>query len=305
MKLASVSFHSAPEQIGGAHIPAVAFADWCELFGVHCDLKYGYEDFSKYDGVFFATPPDRTVLELKIPYIVMIHAEFDRYDQDVMDKALAVVVIDQSMKYWPFKNQIYWHPCCRPNYLLKGDEKFDNYKKGTLYAARVSTWKNANTLCSFSNLNLFQEYYGPVTILGAANKKEFGDFIDSSLSNVNRMDRLFRPDDEILRYQQSEFFWDVSGTRYYRMPIKRLNLAAFEAMKYGCIPIVDKNTVPEALHEFVVDFRSMLDAKVYSKALQKVMLSKAESEYFGYYQVREQVEQIIRMFDHGKNYRCF
>lgn len=302
MKIASVSFHSNPNQIGGAHVPAVAFKEWCDILGVKCDLVFGYEDLYKYDAVFFATPPDERALELKIPYVVMIHAEFDKYNSDVMDRALSIVVIDQTMKYWPFLNQIYWHPCCQPKYLLKGDEVFDDYKKGTLYAARVSTWKNANTLAAYSNLNIFQECYGPVTILGKANKSYYGEFVNSSLSNVCRIDRLFNPDEEILRYQQAEFFWDVSGTRDYRLPIKRLNLAAFEAMKYGCIPIVDKNTVPKALHDFVIDFRSMLDNKVYSKALGKVMLSKAETEYFGYYQVQKMVMEIIRTLENGKMY---
>lgn len=305
MKLASVSFHSDPKQIGGAHVPAVAFKEWCDIIGVKCDLVFGYEDYSKYDAIFFATPPDRSVLELKIPYIVMIHAEFDTYDKEVMDKALAVVTIDSSMTFWPFSRQVFWYPCCRPKFLLHGNEEFDMFKKGTLYAARVSTWKNANTLAAYSNLNRFQEMYGPVTIIGTANTPAYGEFVNNAISNVCRIDRLFSPDDEIYLYQQAEYFWDVAGTRKYRLPIKRLNLAAFEAMKFGCIPIVDKNVVPEVMHNITIDFRLLLDERPDVDRIRDQMLKKAYTEYFGYFQVRNMIENILRVFDNGKNYNRF
>ena len=300
MKLASVSFHHLPEQIGGAHIPAVAFKEWCDELGVECDLvcyKQG-QSFEGYDGVFFCTPPALdAIVNIDVPFIVMIHAEFDQFDWRVMNMAKAVVVIDQEDKYWDFNNSIYWHPCCRPSHLLKGDEVFDVQREGVLYAARLSTWKNAAMLVAISEQAGFR-YFGGVTIFGKANNDEYGKFVRSQKhDNVKFVDGIYTHEQLIPHYKSNLMFWDVSGTHDYKIEIKRLNLAAFEAMKYGCIPIVDPRTVPDVINEFAIDYRNLLDVSshYYSHRRTK-MLNLAKTSYFGYEAVKKQVNKIIGEF---------
>lgn len=300
MKLASVSFNCNPEQIGGGHVPAIAFKEWCIFLGHECTLINGNHVpdesyYDKFDGVFFATPPKKGYcVPSKIPYVVMIHAEFDSYDDTIMDGAKAVAVIDQKLNYWKFKNQKYWHPCCSPRHLLTGAEVFRKRKGGLLYAARVSTWKNANTLMALSNINDFQLMYGPISIYGKANNNEFGKLVNGAKSLlVNRVDSLFNPDD--LNYSEYEFFWDVSGTNEYKIKIPRLNLAAFEAMKHGCIPIVDKNAIPESLWNCVIDIGDLFN-NVDLNEIRNNIIDGAKFKYYGFNHVRNQVEEIIKEF---------
>lgn len=301
MKLASVSFHHLPEQIGGAHVPAVAFKEWCGELGVECDLvcyKQG-QSFEGYDGVFFCTPPALDVIiNLDVPFVVMIHAEFDQFDWRVMSLAKAVVMIDPEDRYWDFDNRIYWHPCCRPSHLLKGDEVFSSPPRdGVLYAARLSTWKNSAMLVALSEQDMFQRYLGPVTIFGKANNDEYGKFVRSQKhDHVKFVDGIYTHEQLVPHYKSNLLFWDVSGTHDYRIEIKRLNLAAFEAMKYGCIPIVDPRTVPDAINEFAIDYRELFDGRYYGWHRDK-MLELAKTSYFGYEAVKKQVTKIIEVFN--------
>lgn len=303
MKFASVTFNHLPNQIGGGHVPAVAFKEWCGILGHECDIL----DFSEgnvikgYDAVFYCTPP---LLDTQLPldgapYVVMIHSEFDDYRRSIMDGAKAVIIIDRDDKHWDFNNRIYWHPCCRPKYLLHGGEVFNNDREGTLYAARVSTWKNANTLAAFSNLKHFKNMFGPVKIYGKANNSEFGNFVHSAKQDTLIFDALFTNEELEDEYKSNEWFWDVSGTNEYKLEIKRLNLAAFEAMKFGCIPIVDKDCVPPEIMRFALDFRDVTDilSKWEVRNKRAEMLNAAKTEYFGYNAVKKQVEQIIRVME--------
>ena len=296
MKIASLTSYWEPDKIGGGYIPAVAFKEWCEILGLSCDL-INYKDdpaiIDGYDYVFLSTTDIRiSSRDIKCPYAVMIHAEFDDVNYDLINNAKSVVVIDKPLKYWDFKDQIFWHPCTLPKFLLTGNEFFHPFRKGTLYAARISRWKNANTLLAYSNLNMFQEIYGPVKIIGKANDQMFGNAIYNCLYDAIVLNKTFD-----IHYMETiaslhKYFWDVSGTNTYKIHIKRLNLACFEAMKYGCIPIVNKKAVPEEVHDFCIDFRD-IGARHNTEHMQEIMLNKAKTEYFGYEQVKQQVIKIL------------
>lgn len=297
MKIASVSFSHKPEQIGGAHVPAIAFKKWCDILGYDCDLVHfcdGATDLNSYDAVFFATANIPDGLEIKVPYVVMVHAEFDFYESKIIENARSVIVIDKPMEYWHFEKQIFWHPCTLPENLLKGDEVFEKSKRGTLYAARVSTWKNSIMLGALSNIHNFISEYGPVTIMGKANKNSYGSILDQSTSNVIRIDGIFNLRDIQTHAKLNRYFWDVSGNNDYKLKVKRLNLSAFEAMKQGCVPIVDKDAIPPELHSFCIDYRSVMCGHD-TNALLENMLLKAQTEYFGYHQVKQQVLKIIEV----------
>lgn len=297
MRIASVTSYWEEEKIGGGYIPAVAFRDWCEIFGLSCDIINYKDDPSAiegYDYVFLSTTDIKIrSRDIKCPYAVMIHAEFDDYNHDLINNAVAVAVIDKTLNYWPADNQIFWHPCTLPKFLLTGSENFSPFRKGTLYAARISRWKNANTLLGYSNLQLFQKTYGPVKIIGKANDQVFGNSIYNCLYDAVVVNSTFN-----IHYMETiapiyKYFWDVSGNNNYPINIKRLNLACFEAMKYGCIPIVNMDAVPEEVHDFCIDFRD-IGANHNIEAMRDIMLTKAETEYFGYQQVKHQVFKILK-----------
>ncbi len=292
MKIASITCYNDKDKIGGGYIPAVAFKKWCDILGVDCDLLSYYPgiDLSCYDSVFLATS-DIPFNHNRIPkYVVMIHAEFDIFNRSLMDYAKAVVVIDKDMSYWDFHNQIFWYPCTLPEFLLTGGESFENDRKGTLYAARLSTWKNADVLLAYSNLETFQKDYGPITVYGNANKEYFDTHIRTCTSNANLNIGVYNIADMPDICKQHKYFWDVSGNNKYKLQIKRLNLSAFEAMKYGCIPIVNREAVPDEINEFSVDFRNLHKA---SELNLHKMLKAAKHSYFGYNAVKNQVERII------------
>lgn len=110
MKIASVCFHLGLSEIGGAQIPAIAFAQWARLLGHECevigaDRSVEFEHYrhisgemirhsglgclpdtlKDYDFVFFATPGPMNlpgfdleiIRDITVPFIFMIHGEVD------------------------------------------------------------------------------------------------------------------------------------------------------------------------------------------------------------------------------------
>lgn len=293
-KLASVSFFHEPSQIGGAHVPALAFKGWCDKLGVDCDLiEYNSGSLEGYDGIFFATPPDWTVVKFLIsPFVVMIHAEFDAYDPRVMDKADAVIVIGED--FWDFPKQIHWHPCTNPEHLLTGYEVFSQNKKGLLYAARLTTWKSANVLCALSTQSDFLADFGPIDIYGKANDPQFDYAIRCIDSNVKFHDGIYVRADLMIEYIQKDTYWDVFGKKGYDIHMKRLNLSCYEAMKHGCIPIVNMDNVPSMVKSFCIDHR-FLSSYYDLEFMRRNMLEAAKTEFFGYEQVKVQVKKILEV----------
>jgi hypothetical protein len=301
VKIASVTNHNSNESVGGGYIPAVAFRDWCVILGHECDLIHymdGCIDVinKEYDALFISNPTvEIKACEIDIPYVVMIHAEFDKmYDVAWKDDAKSMITIDKDQTHWQYDEEIFWHPCTLPSLLIKGDEHFKDGKNGTIYAARLSTWKNANTLMAYSNMNIFQDEYGPVHIYGKANNEAFGEFCDSVLSDVERIPMVFDIHDMQRKLKHYKYFWDVSGNLDYTLNIKRLNLAAFEAMKQGCIPIVDKGAIPEELHPYCIDFRDIGNAFA---AKPKDIRDCQDSEYFTYESVKKQIIKILKVLE--------
>jgi len=304
MMILSITDYNNKERIGGGYTPAIAFTKWCHILGHESELltiegkatEADYEQINKADALFIASPTvDIDAFRIKVPYVVMIHAEFDYFrSHHIPNLAKAIVCIDKDKKYWLFNKQLYWHPCTLPEYLLKGDEVFEQNKSGTIYSARLSRWKNAETLFAYSNLELFNRQYGPIDVFGTANDKAFGELLHRQKSNVYWDDRIYDLEDMVNKYPSYSYVWDVSGNNEYNLSIKRLNLIGYEAMKFGCIPIVNKEAVPKELHDFCIDFTE-IDKNHNPHRMREIMLEKAKTEFFGYNQVKKQVEQIIEV----------
>lgn len=294
MKLASVTFHGDKSQVGGAQIPALAFKKWCGIFGISCDYlaSPSIDELCEYTGVFFCTPPNWELVKHIDNYSLMIHTEFDPYSRYVMNKAKSIVCIDSL--YWSYPNSIEWHPCTLPEMLLNGSESFPDWddRAGTIYSARVSTWKNANVLKAYTNLTAFNEIYGPVSIYGKANNSGFGRFVKDTLGCVQHIDSVYDINSMALHHKRHKFFWDVSGSTSYTADIKRLNLSCFEAMKSGCIPIVNMDFVPDEVKDFCIDFREVHKEHDFNSMLRN-MVQGAVDRYYGLAQIRQNVLKII------------
>jgi hypothetical protein len=306
MKIASVTFSGSKEQVGGAQIPALAFKKWCDIFNIECDyLNYNdiwdKRELNNYNSVFFCTPINNTILkecQLTIPFVSMIHAEFDKklVIDDANDKAEAIVVI--GINYWDcFKpKQLYWHPCTLPEYLLTGDEVFNDDKSGLVYAARLSKWKNALMLSALTKYKPFMNIVNHVTIYGEANRAWYEDAIEILDPNWTRVRGIYSINDfeeTRNRFENFKLFWDVCGNKNYKIKIPRINLAAYEAMKFGGIPIVNQINTPESTHPFTIDLNMLENDINIIDYKREYMLAGASYKFYGYNQVKQQVSRII------------
>lgn len=312
MHLASVSFYDERHQVGGAQIPAKAFVKWCVILGIKCDYIawHKLEDktqLNKYDGVFFATPITNTILmqsKLTVPYVAMIHAEFDIAESnfEAMEGGKAVIMIDMDKEYWDYSRQLFWHPCTYPEYLLTVEDVHRMFgltwqRQGLVYAARISTWKNALLLAGLSRYEPFRKNVGPIHVYGKANKNDY-DYHIKLLDPVwTRHDELFSIEnfgETEDRLSEFDLFWDVSGTPEYRLDIKRINLAAVEAMKFGVVPVVDKRSTHPKTHHYTIDINDIHRPR-YMETTRKIMLSGVLGSHMSYTAVKQQVENIIEV----------
>jgi hypothetical protein len=270
----------AREQVGGAQVPAVAFKEWCELLGHTCKLFSAFpgylsddiphpvwrlnnaSELDDFDAVFFSTFGDFDFENMTVPFTFMVHAEFDINDgnQLLINKTsklpLCKFVTVIGLDYWGFEKQKLWYPCCMPEYLIDGTEEAQKNKNGLLYAARISSWKNLDILARLSNDEKFKSFAGEIKVFGAANKSQYYDLVMSNKPDFTIDNSVFSVYDvEQIKERNSQFkyFWDVNGTTEYKIELKRVNLACVEAIKFGCIPIVDFNTIPEFMKHFCID----------------------------------------------------
>lgn len=300
-----VTFHPEPMYIGGAQVPSYAFHEWCEEIGIDsCVIRY--DDVNKMnecDWVFFGTPGRMNSIgeyvfpleRLSVPFAVMIHAEFDKdiYSQfgEFLSHPLRRCVVTIDTDYWNLEKKFYWHPCTLPSYLLKEEHEFDNSNRyGILYAARVSSWKGINKL---SALSLFKDFNESVDYRIDVYGEKTSDFQVED-GNFNWKKKAFSIYDELeteRRNSQYKYFWDVCGTPSYKMPIKRLNLAAVEAIRYGCIPIGDHETIYPYARKFCISLESGFPKDFYSS--QQRMKEEVLKSPMSYESVKSQVIRVI------------
>jgi hypothetical protein len=299
VKIASISLYAKPEQIGGGHIPSIAFKKWCNIKGIDCDVIDLYsinnpDLLNKYDAIFIASPisdDDFDSLNIRKPYAVMVHAEFDLNDHNrkAFEKASVIPVIEEG--YWMFNNEVAWHPCTYPEYLIDGTEIFEPSKQGLIYAARVTQWKNIYELAALSNYEGFMSIVNSVNVYGATNS----DNCEKSLSSMRHNMQWWKHtydinyyDDMKMMYSEYEFYWDVFGRPdKHCIIMKRLNLAAIEALKFGVLPIVDFKTSP--YFPFSLTINNLTNKINVNKDLVDMVMET----HLNYYAVEKQIDKIL------------
>ena len=258
----TICFHGNKDEIGGGQIPAFAFHEWLGIFGI--ESKIGFEIDNDADWLFLATPGrmmEELIKDIEVPFAMMIHAEFDVNIYPSLPKLLKnsncklIVVIGEQ--YWDFDQpQLYWHPCTLPYYLMTEGDNFDNSNRyGLLYSARISKWKGINKLSALSKFKPFLDSVDHrIDVFG----KQTSDFIiePGNYTLVNKGVDIYDKKSICNLYRQYKYFWDVSGSKEYDIKIKRLNLAAIEAMKFGVIPIADGKTAYPFSKKFMIDLEN-------------------------------------------------
>jgi len=320
MRIASFCFNTERSSIGGAQTPAVAFVKWCREFNIDCDLVTNNNNINSdipypvifiddpeflntYDAVYFSTigkfgDSSFYYESLTVPFVVNIHAEFDidlygnpdRVDQ-IMKMATSVIVIGEG--YWPWHNQLLWHPCAQPEYLIDGTEGFDDsYRDGLIYAARLSEWKNAHILAHMSEP--FNYAHGRIHVYGKANDPEYQKNIDFHNPLWEYKEEIFNAYDyEYMKRRNSgyKYIWDVSGSERYKIQILRLNLVAIEGMKFGLIPIAD----PKSAHpkSFYIPIDELLNIHDYPGLREEMLDTLFSNQIYTYHSVKYQFEIIL------------
>lgn len=296
-KINSICFHPKVEQVGGGQIPAYAFQNWCTMLGIHCNVKTEIDN--NCDWMFLATPGEIGSLlpnKIEVPFALMIHAEFDSkiYPAytSLRHHPLCKLVVVIGENYWNTKQpQFYWHPCTLPKYLMTENTTFDNdNRNGLLYAARISKWKGINKLAALSQFNTFMDNVdGIIDVYG----KQTSDFIieKGNYNLKNQRHNVYEYEAMGKIYSKYKYIWDVSGSVDYKIKIKRLNLAAIEAMKFGCVPIADHDTCYEFAKSWVIDLKNGFPFKYYDA--QQRMKEGALNSSISYVEVKIQVQRII------------
>lgn len=333
MKIASFCFHLKKEEVGGAQVPAIAFKKWCDILNVDCDLVGMGDNFSEdipvpiiniedeselneYDAVFFSTPGKITISPFNFDKVtakkaVMFHAEFDNriypaFSECAARKDMKKIVIGK--KYWGFKQELLWYPCCLPEYLLtedivSKDTYFNNEdRSGLIYQARLSSWKNSNMLAFLSKSSNFKESVeNKIDIVGNFNNENYSEFVNDIKPDISIENKIYNGYDfQNKRYLSGyNWFWDVSGTPLYKLNLKRFNLSAVEAMRFGCVPIIKKDSLFFEAQKFSIDYEEIFhNTKLLGNISQnasryhmaEVLLDETE---YNYNSVMKQISNII------------
>lgn len=315
-KIASFCFNTEKENIGGAQVPAVAFKRWCDILNIQCELvtnkkiisEYlpefkiikSAEELNDFDAVFFSTPGKLDFEAIQIPFTVMVHAEFDKnfyadsfYESTKFSNFVTVI----GENYWNFRHQNIWYPCCLPEYLVNDRRVRCDNKDGVVYSARLSTWKNAHLLALLSKDSRFIEKFGEVKIFGKANKSKYSKRINAIDEDINEeIYNGYDIQESRLKFSQYKYFWDVSGNFNYNIKLLRFNLACVEAMKFGCVPIIKPQSVPEKFRDYCINIYDIIDDRKvflsYETLSSSIYNSLLESNY-SFYAVKKQVINIL------------
>jgi len=308
MKLASISFHWKTDSVGGAQLPAASMTAWANRLGVPAHniafTKSGkpskafvqpteglntfptrefYNVVNSYEAAFFATPGpakgpdnyDQYFKSLSIPFVVMIHGEYDlglysaggvgQIVHHPMCQALLVMTED-SMPVWQRhlqpRRMLTFHPCTLPDLLLREDTEWNSgERRGLIYAARLTTVKHAPLLAELTCHDSFMaacdntvDVHGVAPIFHIEKNCEFpnrrwqrfpGFYNVYDVESVRRM------------FASYIFYWEIFGARTHKWRFRRYNLSAVEAITAGCIPIVNPQYAPD--HYRTLSFSPQLD----------------------------------------------
>lgn len=327
-RIASFSFFADKNKIAGDQVPAVAFWKWCQLLDVDCDLVTNANspnwllpwhqienpaELNDYDAVFFSTMSfftfDFTAVE--VPYCVMLHGEYDkimyggdRWCDSVLLNAKCVPVIGKGFWANPSK-EIEWHPCTLPEYLIRDDEKLYmpiNRGNSLIYSARLASSKGWDILAHLSkNKDFMSSVDDTIHVYGSINKKATQEKIEEISPDWTIKNGYSVYDEYAImqRNQKYKFFWDVFYNRKHKIEMKRLNLSAYEAIKSGCIPIVDERTAPELFLKFGLPTIAQISSnhKYLSNISDQTSINLIEwileTKKYSFEGIKSQVEKII------------
>jgi hypothetical protein len=331
MRIAAVSFHWAHEDIGGAQVPAVAFKQWCDIFGIKCDLlgftneyidtmhlrpDFVYLDLEErflsvingYDAVYFCTPGPMNdegsgrfdFSGIKVPYVFHVHGEYDlskMYNPfNVADltnnvSCVGIATIDPRGAFWPFSKPMFpWHPCTLPAYLWKPtDPIIRNNGEGVIYAARIARSKNPYL---FSWMAKRHPHLGPFHMYGIRNKmgRTVIEIDESGIRRFPSLTNVYDVKGTMERNAKHKFFFDVFGNDTLEIKMPRLNLSAVEALRSGCIPIVDMDVVPYNIHPISLDYRRISEYREPDPELYRATILSSQ---YSYAAVEGQVAKIV------------
>lgn len=295
----SICFYPDKKNIGGGQIPAYAFSEWCTEIGFECSTNIE----SHADWYFLATPGgfiDEKPWEPTKPFALMVHAEFDQriypnYDFYFNHPLCAAIVKISSFYNEANVPMFHWHPCTFPKYLLKPGDTFDNSKRsGLIFASRISQWKEYNKL---SHLSRFKPFLDAVD-----NRIDIYGLVTSNFDMVPGNLNITGVQHDVYDYQANKvllsgykYIWDCSWNKEISPHYKRLNLSAVEAMKFGCIPIVDRNTCHPSALSYAVDLECGFPNNYYDR--QNLMKNCVLNSEYSYDSVRSQVGKIINYME--------
>lgn len=279
MRIASVTFYSKIDQIGGGFTPALAFKSWAMYFGQSCDLVgfcdgigetipsldfvllEGDEDFlnSNYDCIFFSTPPifcEFDFSKIKKPFMVMWHGELDHvlYSTEFVDSPFFIGCphIDDKLKH---SNNLLLHPCVPVSDAINWEINIRE-GNGILYAARICNWVNcklAARMSKFYDVHMF----GPVN--NERTRIEM-DEISKKLSTYSPKPFLDRKD--VYENVNANMFWDAIGNPNKPVKMRRLSLSSYEALGAGFLPIINSHQCPEFLAGTFIEIDSINDSEL-------------------------------------------
>jgi len=329
MKIASVTFNPLTKNVGGGQIPAIAFKEWCDIFGIDCDVVGVLDQvtigdkispdvniilesthflmLNYYDAIFFSTPiinSSANIEDIRKPFVVMIHGENDSklYGQNTIDDMfnnpsfIDTVHIDVD-KYFKEPSTLYWHTCCSPKDLIQKPIK-PKYGNGILYAARITRWLNPELFIYITSNLITTDNH----MYGHCLEQNLEDKIVSEGSNIRQRLKPFKRGEQY--NNKTSLFWDVAG--YYGRPfnMKRLSLSAYEGLKKGRIPIVGKGNAPKLFDGLVLeidqynfDLKKFMSDYDFFIENNCVILSKISerliTSHLGYNGVKYQVKRIL------------
>lgn len=301
MKIASVTFFDPSREIGGGSVPAQSFKEWCDLLWVNCEVVScplnANQLNSNYDAIFFNTPPRKEFdwQNLKIPFAIMIHDETDLYKYATFTEMVAhplcrtLIHIDHDGHFYNrfHSNNVIWHPCCSPRNLIYPSNPAKS-KSQILYAARIVEWKNAHLLKNFS-----KEFNQDATIIGRID--------DHAYAQKNK---IISFGFDSTPYEGCDVFWDLCGSKTNHMTVHRMNLAAFEAISNGLMPIINPKAIPQGIQDIFIEANPLsfsgdqLNADLYIYRANKehywsLMYEKLSRSYASFKQVQYRVVEII------------
>lgn len=333
IKIASYCSFVSDSEIGGGQTAAFQFKEWCDIIGYECDAvtakknsgervkKLGIVEYDsieeiedKYDFILFTTPSWDADFEvdyanLKVPYAVMIRGETDDILFGGVDKVREIchhsaINIFNSSEYFgvnaDFVYCVMSRKYCMDDYQEIKIYNDDAARSGVCYSGRITKLKGAEILARMSNNDVFVNSVGHIDVYGFYNKKntrssDFKSEIDEISPNWNMIDEVISTYDsenmsDIL--SKYNFYWDYSVV----IDKKRFNIVCLEAMFHGCLPIVNKDSIPPSFKhkEYCLspdEVGELSDRDI--MRLRKIMATDLKNGYYGFDSMLKMNEKLI------------